>query len=124
MVRLAVGPLWLNAARGGAVAAAAVTLDRPSALVVIAVVTAASAVVGWRWSRRLVWQPKLGFPIAFIPSPWFAVPITLYCVSLAALVATLAIAALQGCAMTAASPLPGPPPPCGGPAPRRANVLV
>lgn len=74
VLRLIVGPLRLNLARVGAVAAAAVTFDRQTALAVIAGISIVSAIVGWRWSRRLVWQPELGYPIAFIPSPLWCCP--------------------------------------------------
>ena len=92
---LMVGPLWLNVARVGAVAAAAVTVDGQIAVAVIGGVSIVSAVVGWRWSRRLVWRAELGFPVAFNPSPMFVVPIVLYSSALAGLVATLTVAAFR-----------------------------
>ena len=67
--RLVVGPTWLNVARGGVAGAAAATLDLHTVIVVTAFAAIVSALIGWRLSRRLVWQPELGFPIAFEPSP-------------------------------------------------------
>lgn len=78
MTHLLFGPMWLNCLRFFAGSFAGFTKYHVTALYIAAFATVASTILAWRWSRRLIAQPEQpGFPIAFIPSPAFLIPLML-----------------------------------------------
>jgi hypothetical protein len=93
MTHLLFGPMWLNCLRFFAGSFAGFTRDHATAFYIASFATVATTLLGWRWSRRLIAQPdQPGYPIAFLPSPAFLIPLTI--VSALIVAATFALARL------------------------------